>query len=431
MDLEEMTPEQEKYVIFLRDRPVDFAHMLGFNKLTELHNSWIIDMVTGKNDETLQASRGTYKTTCVSIALALSIILLPSLRTLFLRKTDADVKEIIAQTSKILRDPHTVYFVQKIYNINLRLTTGNSSEISTNLVNDVRGTSQLVGMGMGASITGKHFDRIFTDDIVNAQDRISRAERDATKRAYQELQNIKIRGGKIFNTGTPWHKDDAFTLMPNAVKYDCYNPQIRNIIITDDELADLKSKMAPSLFAANYELRHIASEDIIFTEPKTGASFELVKNGMDHVDAAYQGEDYTAYTAMNRVNGKYYIYGKLIRRNVMDCYGDIVAWHKSTLASKMYNEINGDKGYLGNDLRRLGIRVESYSEYENKYMKIVTYLKAIWNDVVFVEGTDPEYIDQICDYSEHAEHDDAPDSASCLARLLYNKKESYTPHIYG
>ena len=164
--------------------------------------------------------------------------------------------------------------------------------------------------------------------------------------------------------------------MPNPVKYDCCHPQIRNIFITDDELDDLKSKMAPSLFAANYELRHIASEDIIFTEPKTGASFELVKNGMDHVDAAYQGEDYTAYTAMNRVNGKYYVYGKLIRRNVMDCYGDIVVWHKSTLASKMYNEINGDKGYLGNDLRKLGIRVESYSEYENKYMKIVTYLKS-------------------------------------------------------
>lgn len=39
-------------------RPVEFAHMLGFTKLGALHNGWIIDMVRGKNDKTLQASRG-------------------------------------------------------------------------------------------------------------------------------------------------------------------------------------------------------------------------------------------------------------------------------------------------------------------------------------------------------------------------------------
>jgi hypothetical protein len=37
---------------------------------------------------------------------------------------------------------------------------------------------------------------------------------------------------------------------------------------------------------------------------------------------------------------------------------------------------------------------------------------------VFLEGTDPEYIDQILDYTENAEHDDAPDSAACICRIL-------------
>jgi hypothetical protein len=64
----------------------------------------------------------------------------------------------------------------------------------------------------------------------------------------------------------------------------------------------------------------------------------------------------------------------------------------------------------------------------NKYLKITTYLKAIWNDIIFVEGTDEEYINQICDYNIDAEHDDAPDSCSSLARLLYNKSETrYKP----
>ena len=143
----------------------------------------------GKQDRTLQASRGTYKTTCVSFALAITIILLPNIRTLFLRKTDADVKEVIKQVQKILIDPHTQHIVNCIYGVSLKLTVQSATEISTNLTVDIKGTSQLVGTGIGSSLTGKHFDRIFTDDIVNVKDRVSKAEREATKIVYQELQN--------------------------------------------------------------------------------------------------------------------------------------------------------------------------------------------------------------------------------------------------
>ena len=140
--------------------------MLGFTKLTDLHNAWILDMLKGEGDRTLQAHRASYKTTCVSIALALIIILLPNKRTLFLRKTDADIKEIIKQVQKILKDPHTQYFVQCIYGVNLKLTVKSATEINTNLTTDIRGTSQLVHIQYVISITGRHFDRIFADDTV-------------------------------------------------------------------------------------------------------------------------------------------------------------------------------------------------------------------------------------------------------------------------
>ena len=51
-----------------------------------------------------------------------------------------------------------------------------------------------------------------------------------------------------------------------------------------------------------------------------------------------------------------------------------------------------------------------------------SYLKKVWRDVVFVDGTDEEYIQQICEYSEEAEHDDAPDSLSSIVRLLWQRK---------
>lgn len=411
---------RQQAINFLINKPYKFGHMLGFTKLKPIHNEWIISMVKGKGDKTLQASRGTYKTTCDSIALALIILLLPNKRTLFMRKTDTDVKEVIKQVQKILQDPHTQVFVQAIYGINLRLAVSSSTEISTNLTTDIKGTNQLVGIGLGSSLTGKHFDYIFTDDIVNINDRISKAERDRTKLIYQELQNIKNRGGRIFNTGTPWHVDDAFSIMPEAEKFDCYTMSEYGVL-TADEIADIKERMSASLFSANYELRHIASEDVIFNDPEMGADAKNILNGFAHVDSAYYGEDYTAFSVMSYHDGKFYLFGKVWRKHVQDCYNDIKDLYQQFICDKLWMETNADKGMVAKEVKNLGIRVATYSESMNKHIKIVTYLKAIWKDVVIVDGTDDEYLDMICDYTEDAEHDDAPDSAACLARLLYKK----------
>lgn len=397
--------------------------MLGFTKLSSLHNKWIVDMVRGKDDKTLQSSRGTYKTTCVSVALALIIILLPNKRTMFMRKTDGDVKEVLKQVQKILLDPHTQYFVQAIYGVKLRMMVSSATEILTNLTTDTKGTAQLVGIGTGASLTGKHFDRIFTDDIVNVQDRISKAERDRTKIIYQELQNIKNRGGRIFNTGTPWHKDDAFSIMPEPERYDCYQEDVRQII-SEEELEDIKSKMVPSLFAANYELRFIASEDVIFVSPRVGGDPAMVEQGICHIDAAYGGSDYTAATYCRKKDGVYYVLGKLWHKAVDECEDEIIALRKKYLCGKVFCEDNADKGYLAKSLRNKGERVVTYHESCNKYMKIVTNLKPEWKNVVFVDGTDKEYIDQVCDYNEDADHDDAPDSLASVVRQLLKKKDS-------
>lgn len=420
---------RQQAIDFLKYNPVKYAKMLGFDKLGSLHNEWIMDMVWGQGDRTLQSHRSSFKTTCVSFALAEIIILLPRFRTMFMRKTDNDVKEIVKQVQNILANQRTLYLVQCIYGVNLQLQTQSVTEINTNLTNDVKGTSQLLGIGLGSSITGKHFDRIFTDDIVNTKDRTSRAEREKTKFAYQELQNIKNKGRycRIYNTGTPWHKDDAFTLMPSPQKYDCYSTGI----LSEEEIEELRSKLTSSLFAANYELRHIASEDVIFTEPKKGADPAMIEQGIMHLDSAFYGEDYTAWSIMKYVDGKYYLYGKMKRKHVEDCYDLIQEDYERFMVGKLYNENNADKGMVGKDLRKLGMRVVLYHESMNKHMKIVTYLKAIWKDVIFVAGTDDEYIDQICDYFEDAEHDDAPDSAASLARILYKKGKTEYKSVMG
>lgn len=408
-------------VQILTQIPYKYGRSVGFNKLEALHNEWLIDMVYGEGDETLQAHRGSYKTTCDSVAFAVICLLFPNDKTLFMRKTDNDVKEVITQTARILKHPVTQQMARAIWGVDLHLIKQSATEITTNLTNDPRGTSQLVGMGIGGSLTGKHFDRIFTDDIVNVEDRTSKAEREHTKIVYQELQNVINRGGRIFNTGTPWHKDDCFTLMPNPIKWD-YK---RTGLIDESGITKLKDSMLPSLFAANYELRHIAAEDVIFTNPVTGGDATKVEQSNHcHIDAAYDGSDYTAFTMCRKVGETYYVLGKLWRKHVDDCEDEIISIHKKFNAGRVYVETNADKGYLAKDLRKRGLRVIDYAESTNKFIKITSYLKAEWKNVVFVAGTDKEYIEQVTDYNENADHDDAPDSLASIIRVLWGKKDT-------
>lgn len=372
---------------------------------------------------TLLAHRGSYKTTCVAIALAVIMVLLPNYHILFIRKTDSNVKEVIRQVRNILLHPKMQTLIYAIYGekIVFSFTKDTDNELSTNLCTDTKGTSQLLGIGIGSSVTGKHYDIIFTDDIVTLEDRQSRAEREKTKIFYQELMNILNRDErcKVINTGTPWHKEDCIEeLMRNKVYY----PISETGLITEEKEKELRSRMLPSLFAANYELRHIASEDVIFTNAQTGGDPALVQNGIMHIDSAFFGEDYTAYTVANYHGGKLYLLGKMKRKHVEDMYDEITAVYNANMCSKGYTEDNADKGLVARDLRKHGLKMVTYHESMNKHVKIVTYGYAAWKDIVFVEGTDKEYIEQILEYTEDADHDDAPDSMACIARQLSKKR---------
>lgn len=413
---------QEQAVRLLYNEPYKVGKAIGFDKLTDIHNDWIKKMVKSNKDETLQAHRGSYKTTCVTLAIPILMLTQPKKTILFVRKTDTDVKEVVRQIKNVLKSDEMRYLVKCMWQKDLAFTLETQTELNTSLNESIKGTSQLTAFGIKGSITGKHYDYIFTDDIVNVDDRTSKAERDFTKLIYQELHNIKNRDGRFFNTGTPWHKEDCFSIMPEASKYDCYSTGL----MTEEEVKVKRSEMAPSLFAANYELRHIASEDVIFENPQYTDNSNMVEQGTCHIDAGYHGEDFTAFTIVHKVDGIYYVFGKLWRKHVNEVLDQIIAFRKHYNAGKIYNESNADKGYLNERIQEKGERSELYSEFENKYIKIVTFLKKAWVNVRFVRETDQEYINQICDYNENAEHDDAPDSLSSLIRIIDNIGDTFS-----
>lgn len=411
-----MATEADDLVDLLYYCPKDIAVSVGYDKLTPLHNAWIKDMVFGEGDETLQAHRGSFKTTCITVAFAMICVLYPEDRVIFMRKTDDDVAEVMRATAEILRSDYFRSIVRTLYGTDLEVC-GTYSSVTTNLKLGVSGAPQVLGLGCGGSLTGKHADRIFTDDIINVRDRVSGAERERIKLIYQELQNIRNRGGRIFNTGTPWHKDDAFTLMPNIVRYDCYSTGL----MTREEIQAVRESMSPSLFAANYELKHIADEEAMFPEPAFFSDPALLHEGMGHVDAAYGGGDGTAFSAICVRDGVVYAHIRLWPgRHVEECLTDIVGLCRQLRIGTVWCEYNGDKGYLAKAIRKRGHPAMSYTEDTNKYIKISTCLKPVWKQVRFLDcdayPLDAAALNQILDYNEHAAHDDMPDSLASAVR---------------
>lgn len=410
-------PKEAKFFLDLvKKKPTAFGLECGFEDLTDIHDDWMDLFLNSEGDITLQAHRGSYKTTCLSIVMAKIIVLTPSKNIIFLRKSDDDVKEIVTQTATLLEKPLFQEMSNAIWGKNIKLTRKSVYEIDTNLKIGTRGSPQLLGMGIRSSITGKHGDIVITDDIVTILDRVSRAERERTRLAYQEIQNIKNRGGRIINTGTPWHKDDAFSLMPNIKKYDCYSTGL----VSAEELQELRSKMTTSLFSANYELKHIADEEAIFTNPTIddGRNSELIFDGVCHIDASYGGKDGTAFTILKKRDGVIYVYGELHQSHVDEVLPQIEARREYYRAGTLYTETNADKGYLNKSIKP---PKKSYHESMNKFIKISTYLKKEWDNIVFIKETDMNYINEILDYNENAEHDDAPDSLASLIMQSDNK----------
>lgn len=410
-----MSFSKEQIMNLLKNEPYKLGHFLGYKDLTELHNVWLKDWLYSSKDSTTQAHRGSYKTTDLAVFLAINALVHPRENVIFLRKTDTDVTEVIRLVVKIMKSGAYIEMCKALYGIPAKVLKDTASEIHTNLYKGKGGASQIVGMGINGSLTGKHADVIVTDDIINIKDRISKAERDHTKLIYQELQNVLNRGGRIINTGTPWHKDDAFSLMPNIKKYDCYTTGL----MTEEQIMHLRNSMSPSLFSANYELKHIADEDALFTNAQF--TKELPMDGIAHIDAGYGGEDSTALTILCIKDGRFIVYGKKYQHHVDDCINDILRLKAKYRAGTTWCEKNADKGYLAKELKNHGDLAQTYHERMNKHIKISTYLKENWSRVYFTEDTDPEYIAEILDYNEHAPHDDCPDSLASAIRQMGKK----------
>ena len=161
-----MNSSKQAVLDLLWNEPYKIGHWVGFKDLTALHNEWLRSFLYAEKDQTLLAHRGSYKTTDLSLFLAIHTVERPNENVMFFRKTDDDVTEVLVQTQKILKAGCMQRIVRILYGMDLKFLRENNSEIHTNLCTSTKGVSQVVGLGIGTSITGKHADIVVTDDIL-------------------------------------------------------------------------------------------------------------------------------------------------------------------------------------------------------------------------------------------------------------------------
>lgn len=447
----------------------------GYDLLEPIHGEWIYEwIINPKNLSVMihQAHRNSYKSTCLRLAIAILMILQPTLIIILIRKSEDAVKELVGGVSKILETPLFQKFVQILHpeithKGGFKKVTDTALIIDTNLNVSLSGEPQLRGVGLGSSLTGKHSKMIITDDIVTLDDRESEAERRNTISKYQELINIisvgkGFEGSIILNIGTPWHEEDAFQTMekglpdkhhiqvryeniPAKERTDTQNEKIRRAnmqrglfvyncyqtgLMTPEQI-EQKRKMLNDdvLFAANYELTLVSDDEKPFPKINnvgnyTTAFFSSAWEVIATIDGAYGGDDSCSLSigAMDWDNNTVVVLGKLYKIALDKNYMELAEIMQNYGAFQLYMETNADKGLMGEKFRELGFDVRSYHESQNKHTKIVSTIRPYWREkgeelmpcVQFVQGTDADYLAQIHNYKKGVRHDDAPDNLACL-----------------
>ena len=290
----------------------------------------------------------------------------------------------------------------------------------------------ITALGIDTTVTGDHYDKILCDDFVNVDDRLSRAVRENTKERIREIRtNVIERGHPTGFIGTIWHKDDAWTMLPDALKFDVYQAGM----LTDDEINLKRSQTTPALFAANYLLELLPEGGFLFQEPQYENWNFTLPYVYGHIDAAFKGNHTNGLTFFVEDKNKHILhgFGKTYDGHVKDWLDVIEAEYKRLRCKGIYVEENADKGYTADLLKSRDIRVYEYHERGVKHNKISTFLYDRWKDIRWCPKTDKEYLLQLCEYEKGAEPDDCADSAASLIREKFRKSavDKITKALYS
>ena len=401
-----------------------FKKMLEYNDLNDIHESLFYKIINNKDKFiSFQMHSNAYKTSLLILCI-IFLLCFTKKKILIVRKNDYMAKLMFREIIKKIETNDFKIFLNLI---DFEGYISNSNSLIKIFNKDKE--PDILAVGLKTNITGLHFDYIFLDDIVTDTDRYSTKEREYTKEKFLELKNLLKIDGKIVLCGTPWHKDDVFSLIENILKYDIYSTKI----FTNEKIVELKKTIPNVLFACNYELRHINDNECYFSNINISAiNFEDKNNRVFmHIDPAFSGNDFTAITLCYIKNNTFYVKGFCKKQNAFDLINFFISLIKEYNVAKVFVESNSDQGAIARELKKIDeINIISYKETRNKHLKILTIIKKNIDKITIDANSDIEYIEQVVNYSDFAANDDAPDSLASLLQKI-NQSKSSGVFFYG
>lgn len=435
-----------------------------------LHSEWIkhlwLPSIQNK-DSALMAHRGSFKTTDLSeVGVIWNWTLKPwnhqDDRVMLTRGTFTAASSSMETIARNMKHPCIVSLFETLYGPGCTETVySREKEILYKFKRTNTKEGSITAWGILQDFTGFHCDRVLGDDFVTRESQYSAVTRAKTCSAVNEIQtNIVDKTGSCHWIGTPWHKEDAWTCIPDPIKYAhraWTNPDTKEEIkgtnlLTDQEYDNAiwgtrkdgkrYRKISVSQEAANYKLDPtVADEGALFANL---AAMEPWKMGVRtapvyaHVDSAFGGKDWTALTLFqllpdNRIQWTAFTWPEHVDKVKMQ----IVEKCKLYRVSEFTTERNADKGYVLQSFVKLfkesglAIRIRrdpknkdllGYHEDQNKHVKITTFLLEFWPRLVTDTDIQDESLTMVTGYKEGEEPDDPPDSLASGLREFYSTK---------
>lgn len=414
--------------------PHKFGHMLGYDKLTPIHDEWIFIFIKYRKFDLLQAHRGSYKTTCGIVAMILLFLCFPDMRLLIVRKTGelaCDVLKTITrhfETNDILR----LYIYSRWNKTTAKTKVWSSEHAIFSFKKTITPQPSISAAGVGASITGAHFDYIWPDDIVTIDDRYSAAERRWTIAYFQELDNLIDPLGQMRLSGTPWHDSDVFSTLKPELFIDRQFP-IGTVPLPPDELAEIwarKDRLPYAEWCCNYELRHVADNDTI-------GAFEVVdvwdcQYCVAFIDPSFSDKTDTDQTAVSvvgvNIKGDILFTGMSTQKSIShnQARREILDFlQKFTPVETVLESQLSDTSIFFIDAFRADESIYPVKNYwtikrqtRNKHERIAATVIANKPKMKILNGTQQLYSINVSRYYKGIEHDDEADSLAGALEAL-------------
>lgn len=426
------------------ENPHILGHMFGFNDLNETHSKWVrlfLD-VPRAGETVLQAHRNSYKTTSGLVAMAIMALIYPNIRVLIVRKTIKNAEALISALKRIFESEIMRLICKARYNLDsFESAIWSGSRLLLSCKTSITPEVSFEPAGIGTAQTGRHYDYIWCDDIVTIDDRLSPASSESTKSYVQELSNIVTLSGSRMYTGTPWHDEDAFSILPKPHKYPIGTINIPEI--TPAWIEAKKRQMTNSLWSINYELEHTEDTDRI------GPFIQTDKFHTEYlvawIDGSYSDRMKSDRTAVSIVG---FIPNPLTKSDLWDIEFIGKSWQKSitdpTVMRELIEFLNiyqpietclesqlGDSTKIFIDklistekeMNMSPLNLWTWQhQTKNKHHKIQFFVAGNKSRIKVLENCDKEFLLSIVKYAKNAKNDDEADALADGINLWQTSK---------